>query len=89
MKDFAEKNGAYRAVICNHWAKGGEGALDLADAVIAACEAPSKFDYLYPLDLPILDKVKKIAMEMYGAGHVEYTEEVLEKIKMFTDKVSS
>ncbi|KAL0869157.1 hypothetical protein ABMA27_007446 [Loxostege sticticalis] len=86
VKDFAEKNGAYRAVICNHWAKGGEGALDLADAVIAACEAPSKFDYLYPLDLPILDKVKKIAMEMYGAGHVEYTEEVLEKIMMFTEK---
>ncbi|XP_072929911.1 C-1-tetrahydrofolate synthase, cytoplasmic isoform X1 [Epargyreus clarus] len=86
VKNFAEKNGAFKAVICNHWAKGGAGALDLADAVIAACESKSTFNYLYPLKLSIQDKIKKIATEMYGAGEIEYTDEVLEKIKDFTVK---
>lgn len=88
VKEYALKNGAFRAVLCDHWAKGGAGALDLADAVIDACEAESKFDYLYPLNLSIQAKIKIIATEMYGAGQIEYTEEVLEKIKVFTEKVS-
>lgn len=87
VKEFALKNGAFRAELCDHWAKGGLGALDLADAVIDACENSSKFDYLYPLGLSIQDKIKVIATEMYGAGQVEYTDEVLEKIKIFTSKV--
>ncbi|CAH0400476.1 unnamed protein product [Chilo suppressalis] len=86
VQQYAEKNGAFRAVICDHWAKGGAGALDLADAVIAACDKPNNFDYLYPLDLPIVEKIRVIATEMYGAGTIEYTDEVLEKIKMFTEK---
>lgn len=87
MKKYAEQNGAFRAVICNHWAKGGAGALDLADAVIEACETESRFDFLYPLGLTIPEKVLLIAREMYGAGQIEYTDEVLQKIKMFTEKV--
>lgn len=86
VKKFAMENGAFRAVICDHWAKGGEGALELADAVIEACDQQSSFDYLYPLNMPIQDKIKKIATEMYGAGNIEYTDEVLEKIKMFAEK---
>lgn len=74
-------------MICDHWAKGGEGALDLADAVIDACDQESNFDYLYPLNMSIQDKIKKIATEMYGAGEIEYTDEVLEKIKVFNEKV--
>ena len=89
VKEYALKNGAFRAVVCNHWAKGGEGALELADAVIAACEKPSKFEYLYPLNMPIQDKIQKIATEMYGAGQVEYSDEVLDKIKEFTKNVSN
>lgn len=88
VKEFAEKNGAFRAVVCSHWAHGGAGALDLADAVIAACDQPSAFRYLYPLDLPLMDKIRTIAAEMYGAGQVEYTDDVLAKIKKFTEKVS-
>ncbi|XP_068618875.1 C-1-tetrahydrofolate synthase, cytoplasmic isoform X1 [Battus philenor] len=84
VKKFAEQNGAFRAVICEHWAKGGAGALDLADAVIDACDSNSSFDYLYPLGLSIQDKILLIAREMYGAGNVEYTDEVLDKIKTFT-----
>ncbi|XP_026314814.1 C-1-tetrahydrofolate synthase, cytoplasmic isoform X1 [Hyposmocoma kahamanoa] len=86
VKKFAAENGAFRAVICDHWAKGGVGALDLADAVIAACETPSRFDFLYPLNLSIEDKIQLIAREMYGAGKVEYTDEVLQTIKDFTKK---
>ncbi|XP_026734527.1 C-1-tetrahydrofolate synthase, cytoplasmic isoform X1 [Trichoplusia ni] len=86
VKEFALKNGAFRAELCDHWAKGGLGALELADAVIDACENSSKFDYLYPLGMSIQDKIKVIATEMYGAGQVEYTDEVLEKIKIFTSK---
>ncbi|XP_075983208.1 pug C-1-tetrahydrofolate synthase, cytoplasmic isoform X3 [Anticarsia gemmatalis] len=85
VKDFALKNGAFRAVLCDHWAKGGLGALDLADAVIEACDSKSQFNYLYPLGLSIPDKIEKIAKEMYGAGKIEYTDEVLEKIKQFTE----
>ncbi|GBP03923.1 C-1-tetrahydrofolate synthase, cytoplasmic [Eumeta japonica] len=86
VRKFALDNGAFRAVICDHWAKGGLGALDLADAVIEACEQPSSFKFLYPLELSIQDKIKQIASEMYGAGQIEYTDEVLEKIKVFTEK---
>ncbi|XP_050675314.1 C-1-tetrahydrofolate synthase, cytoplasmic isoform X2 [Leptidea sinapis] len=86
VKEFAMKNGAFGAVICDHWAKGGAGALQLADAVIDACESQSNFNYLYPLGLPIQDKIQKIAFEMYGAGKIEYTDDVLEKIKQFTEK---
>ncbi|XP_034834085.1 C-1-tetrahydrofolate synthase, cytoplasmic isoform X1 [Maniola hyperantus] len=86
VKEYAAKNGAFRAVICNHWATGGAGALELADAVIAACDHPSRFAFLYPLQMSIPDKIQKIAQEMYGAGQIEYTDEVLEKIKVFTER---
>ncbi|CAG4953717.1 unnamed protein product [Parnassius apollo] len=86
VKKYAEQNGAFKAVICNHWAEGGAGALELADAVIEACDNKSNFDYLYPLNLSIQEKILVIAKEMYGAGRVEYTDEVLEKIQTFTEK---
>ncbi|XP_031770034.2 C-1-tetrahydrofolate synthase, cytoplasmic isoform X3 [Galleria mellonella] len=85
IKSFALQNGAFRAVICDHWAKGGAGAIDLADAVIDACDAKSNFQFLYPLNLPIRDKIKRIATEMYGAGEIEYTDEVQKKIDVFTE----
>ncbi|XP_039758173.1 C-1-tetrahydrofolate synthase, cytoplasmic isoform X1 [Pararge aegeria] len=86
VKEYAMKNGAFSAVICNHWAKGGAGALELADAVIAACDSSSTFEYLYPLNMSIQEKIKKIAEEMYGAGQIEYSNEVLEKIKVFSER---
>lgn len=66
----ALKGGATSAIVCNHWAKGGEGALDLADAVLEAIEKPSKFKFLYDNDLGIVEKINIIAREMYGAGEV-------------------
>lgn len=51
MKKIAVESGAYNAVICNHWALGGQGAADLANAVIEATNQPSKFQFLYPLEV--------------------------------------
>ncbi|XP_053613814.1 C-1-tetrahydrofolate synthase, cytoplasmic isoform X2 [Plodia interpunctella] len=82
--EYAMSHGAFRAVTCSHWAAGGAGALALADAVVAACDEPHRFHFLYPLPLSIQDKIHKIATEMYGAGEVHYTDDVLLKIESFT-----
>ncbi|MEW5988725.1 MAG: formate--tetrahydrofolate ligase, partial [Chloroflexota bacterium] len=69
----AEAAGAYAAVPTNHWAEGGAGAIALAEAVVDACEQANHFDFLYPLDLPIKDKIRTIATKVYGAAGVDYT----------------
>ncbi len=53
MKRKALESGAFDAVICSHWAKGGAGAADLAMAVEKASNAPSNFKFLYDLDVSI------------------------------------
>ncbi len=58
--------GAEDAVMTNHWAEGGAGAVNLAKAVVAACEKPSNFHFLYPLEMSIKDKIETIVREMYG-----------------------
>ncbi len=68
----AEKAGADAAVISNHWAEGGKGAVELAKAVVAACDKPSKFQFLYPDDMPIKEKIKTIATKVYGAAGVHF-----------------
>ncbi|MCS7260330.1 MAG: formate--tetrahydrofolate ligase [Anaerolineae bacterium] len=73
VKRIAEEAGAYAAVPSDHWAKGGAGAIELAEAVISACEQPSHFDFLYPLDWPIKKKIETIATKVYGADGVDYT----------------
>ena len=56
----------------NHWAKGGAGSVELGEAVIAACEQPSNFKFLYPLDYSIKQKIETIAEKVYGADGVDY-----------------
>ncbi|MGH8958714.1 MAG: formate--tetrahydrofolate ligase [Acidimicrobiia bacterium] len=73
IRDAALEAGASAAVQANHWANGGEGARDLAEAVVAACEEPSDFSYLYPLNMGIRQKIEIIARDVYGAGGVEYS----------------
>ncbi len=75
-----EQGGAEAAVVCEHWEKGGEGALELAKAVVAAAEKPSTFEFLYPLDWPIKKKIETIAREIYGADGVDYLPEAEERI---------
>jgi formyltetrahydrofolate synthetase len=73
VQKIAKEAGAYAAVPSNHWAEGGAGSVELAEAVIDACEQPSNFEFLYPLDLSIKEKIEAIASKVYGADGVDYT----------------
>ena len=63
------------------FAKGGEGGTDLAKKIVAACEQPSEFRYLYDEKLPIKDKIETLAKEIYGADGVDYTTQAEKQIK--------
>ena len=80
VKKAAEGTGV-RCAVSNHWAKGGNGALELADAVIEACEKKSDFKFFYPLDMKLRQRVDKIAKEIYGANGVSWTVEAEAKAK--------
>ncbi|HCW51039.1 MAG TPA: formate--tetrahydrofolate ligase [Clostridiales bacterium] len=80
VKRAAEAAGA-RVAVSEHWLKGGEGALELADAVIDACEEPNDFRFLYELDTPLRKRIELIATEVYGADGVDYSAEALAKAK--------
>lgn len=86
VQRLARGAGAFDAVICNHWAKGGSGAKELAEAVDRAVRAPSNFKFLYELQIPIEDKIETIAREIYGAAGVEYTEEAKRKIQLYKEQ---
>jgi len=81
VRRHAEAAGA-RCALSEHWAKGGEGALEFADAVIEACEQPSEFKFLYPLEMKLRDRVAMVAKEVYGADGVSWTPEAEAKAKM-------
>ncbi|GAP11993.1 formate-tetrahydrofolate ligase [Bellilinea caldifistulae] len=83
-KVAVEEGGAEDAVICNHWALGGEGAVELARAVVKAAEKPSQFRFLYPLDIPIKEKIEIIAREVYGADGVDYEPLAEQRIAEYT-----
>jgi len=83
-KAAIEEGGAVDAVVCDHWEKGGEGAVDLANAVIKACEIKTDFKFLYPLEDSIKTKIETIAREVYGAAGVEYSPEAEERIADYT-----
>ena len=82
VRRVAEQAGA-RCAVSEHWLKGGEGALELADAVIEACEEPVEFRYLYPLEMPLRERVELIAREVYGADGVSWTPQAEAKAKEF------
>ncbi|XP_063985339.1 C-1-tetrahydrofolate synthase, cytoplasmic isoform X1 [Diachasmimorpha longicaudata] len=83
VKMAAIKGGARTAVVCNHWAEGGRGALELADAVIAATEESSNFELLYGLECSIEKKIRTIAEKMYGAGEVVLNDKVKGEIEEY------
>ena len=76
----AEKAGA-RVALSHHWLKGGEGAIELADAVIDACNQPNNFKFLYELNVPLRTRIEMIAEQVYGADGVDFTPEALTKVK--------
>jgi len=85
VRKAALEAGAEDAVVSRHWMEGGAGAKDLAEAVVAACEKPSNFSFLYDLETTtIKDKIETICREIYGAAGVEYSDEAEMKIALYT-----
>jgi len=84
VRESALKAGASDAVVCTLWADGGKGAIGLAEAVVKAVEKPAKFQFLYPLEWSIKQKIEKICKDIYGADGVEYSPEAEKKIELYT-----
>lgn len=80
VRRIAEAAGA-RVALSKHWQYGGEGALELADAVVDACNEPNDFKLLYELTTPLRQRIELIAKEVYGADGVEFSTEALSKAK--------
>ena len=85
VRDAAIKAGAYNAVVTRHWMEGGKGAVELAKAVVEACEQPSDFKFLYPLEgTSIKEKIEIICKEIYGADGVTYEPLAEKKVELYT-----
>ena len=84
IREAALKMGAMDAVVSTHWADGGAGAKKLAEAVVKAAEMPTNFKFLYPLEIPIKQKIETIAREIYRADGVDYSQEAEEQIARYT-----
>ena len=82
VRQAVEAAGA-RFAVSEHWLKGGEGAIELAEAVVEACEEPVDLQYLYPLEMPLRQRVDLIAREVYGADGVDWTPEAEAKAIAF------
>ncbi|KAM9063396.1 C-1-tetrahydrofolate synthase, cytoplasmic [Sarcophilus harrisii] len=81
---LAKEAGAFDAVKCTHWAEGGKGAIALAHAVQRASQAPSHFQFLYDVQLPVVDKIRIIAQKIYGADDIELLPEAQHKVELYT-----
>ena len=82
IRKAAEQAGA-RCAVSSHWANGGDGALELADAVIEACNDKVNFKFLYPLETPLRQRVEAIAKRVYGADGVSWMPDAAAKAKKF------
>jgi len=83
VRQAALAAGAMDAVVSTHWADGGKGAIQLAEAVIRAAEKPSRFKQLYPVEMSIKEKIETIAREIYRADGVDYSPEAEEQIQRY------
>ena len=84
IRKTAIEAGAVDACVCTHWAEGGKGALQLAEAVVKAAEMPTNFRFLYPLEMSIKEKIETLCREIYGADGVDYLPEAEKKIELYT-----
>ena len=73
------------AITCEHWAKGGNGTIDLANKVVELAEQPNNFKYIYEEDIPLIDKVKNIAKEIYRADEVIADKKILDQLTQFEE----
>jgi len=84
VQQIAHEAGAEGAFKCTNWMHGGKGAIELAEAVIDACSKTNHFEFLYPLDRSIKQKIECIATKIYGADGVDYAPEAEAKIELYT-----
>ena len=82
VRRIAEEAGASFAV-SDHWLKGGEGALELAEAVIKACDEPNEFAYLADLSVPLKERIEMQVKEVYGGDGVDFEPLALEKLAAY------
>ncbi|XP_029281541.1 monofunctional C1-tetrahydrofolate synthase, mitochondrial isoform X2 [Cottoperca gobio] len=83
---IAKECGASEAVPCHHWAQGGRGSLELAQAVNEAASRTSNFQFLYNIEMPIVEKIRTIAQKVYGADDIELTPEAKAKIDYYNQQ---
>lgn len=74
VRELCEAEGA-RVALSRHWEHGGDGAIEFAETVVAACEDKTEFKFLYELDMPVKERIELIAKEVYGADGVDYSAE--------------
>ena len=76
-----------KAVIADHWARGGEGAVELARAVVDLAESgQAQLRFLYPDEMPLLDKIRTIAQRLYGAADIEADKSVCDQLAQFEEQ---
>ncbi|MCL4370779.1 MAG: formate--tetrahydrofolate ligase [Chloroflexi bacterium] len=85
VREKAIAAGAEGAYVSEVWAKGGAGGAELAEAVVKAANKPNGFHFLYPLEMPIKEKIETIATKIYGADGVDYLPAAEQKIKRYTE----
>lgn len=86
VRQICEKAGA-RVAVSDHWARGGEGALELADAVLDACRTERRaFRPLYDWSLPLRERIVRIAREVYGADGVDFEPLAAQRLAAFQDR---
>ena len=74
------------AISCEHWAKGSNGTVDLANKVAELTDQESNFKYIYEENIPLLDKVKKIAKEIYRADDIIADSKIRDQLKLFEEQ---
>lgn len=85
VRRFTAGSHVHATVVADHWANGGHGAVELADAVVDACEAPADFRFLYPLDLTLEKKIETIATRIYGADGIMLSATAQSQLKRYQE----
>jgi formate--tetrahydrofolate ligase len=86
VRRLAVDYGAHAAELNEAFERGGEGAATLAEAIVDAAEQPSEFDFIYPLEATIAEKIEAVCKRVYGADGVTFLPAAQEKLKTFTEK---
>ena len=84
IREEALAAGADDAILSKHWAEGGQGAKALAEGIVAACEKPKDFKFLYDVQGTVQERIDRIAQVMYGASAVEFSELAQKKVETYT-----